>query len=73
MRLIDGTIDLLEKTGFDLILLAILDGLEQEILERGSLEQFAQNIIDPAAQGFASRFELFQKPGVDFTFARVGP
>ena len=71
-RLIDRTIDLLEKTRFHVLLLAILDRLEQQILQRHTVEQFAEHVIDTAAQRLARSFQFLQQPRVNLAFARIG-
>ena len=70
--MIDRAIDLAEKARLHVFLLAILDRLEKQILERRALEQFAQHVIDATAQRLARNLQLFEETGINLAFARVG-
>ena len=72
VRLVDRAIDLLQKASLHLVLLAILNRLEQKVLECGALEQFAKHVIDAPTQGLARSLQLFEEAGIDFALARVG-
>ena len=52
-------------------MLAILDRLEQQVLERDAVEQFAEHVIDTAAQRLARSLQLFEQPRVNLAFAGI--
>jgi hypothetical protein len=68
---IDRAIDLAEKLGFLLGPIAVADRIDEKVTQRLTLEQFAQHVIDLAAQRSTRLFKLFQKPAIDFAFPRV--
>ena len=70
--MIDCAVDRLKEPRPHFLLFAILDGLEQQILQRYAFEQLAEHVIDTSAQRFTRSFELFQQARVDFAFAGVG-
>ena len=72
MFLVDRSIDLLEQPRLDLFPLAVLDGLEQEVLQRRSLEQLAEHIVDAPAERFTRDLQLLQEPRVNLALAGIG-
>src|SRR5690606_29587455 len=59
------------KPRLDVLLLAVLDRLEQEILQRRAFEQLSEHVIYAAAKRFARRLQLFEKAGVNLALTRV--
>ncbi len=64
-----GVVDDLQEARLDLGLLAVADRLDQEVAQRLLLEQLAEDVVDPAAERLARRFELLQEAGVDGALA----
>ena len=69
---IDRAIDLAEQLGLLLRPVAIADGVDQKVAQRVALEQFAEHVIDLAAERRPRLFQLLQQAAIDFAFARVG-
>ena len=62
----------MEEPGLDVFALAVLDGLEQEVLQRRPLEQLAEHIVNAPAERFARRLQLLQKPRIHLALAGIG-
>ena len=69
---VDGAIHLAEEFGLLLRPIAIADRIDQQVAQRVALEQFAQHVVDLAAERGPRLFKLFEKPAIDFALARVG-
>ena len=72
MLLVDRAVDPLEEPRLDILALSVLDGLEQEVLQRRPLEQLAEHIVDAPAERFARGLQLLQEPCVHLAFAGIG-
>ena len=66
---VEGVLDSLAKTGADFRLVAVADGLKEQVLEAVALEDFAENVEDAAIEGLALDAEFFEKPEIDIAFA----
>jgi len=66
---VECPVDLLVQPGSHFGLIAVADGLQQQILQTGFLEDFAQDVEHAPVQGFALDFDLLQQPVVDVAFA----
>ena len=51
--------------------LAVVDGVQQQVAQRGLVERFAEHVEDLAAVGLALLLDLVQQPGEDLAFAGV--
>ena len=61
MLVIDRSVDLLEKLGFCLFALAILNRFPQQVPERRAFERFlSEYVVDSAAESASGRFELLK-------------
>ena len=60
---------LLAEPGADLRLVAVADGLKQQVLEARVLEDLAEDVEDAALERLALDFELFEQPVIDIAFA----
>ena len=65
------TVHALEEPGLDLGPLAVADSVHQQVAHPGALEEAAEHVVDPPAQGGAGGFQLFEQPPVDLPLARV--
>ena len=59
----------LAETGANFRLVAVADGLEEQILEANALENFAKDVEDAAIERGALDLKFFKKPEIDITFA----
>ena len=66
---IEGVVDSLAETGANFRLVAVADGLEEQILEAVALEDFAKNVEDTAIERVALDAKFFEKPEIDIAFA----
>ena len=57
------------EAGANLGLVAVADGLEQQVLEARSLEDLAEDVEDPALEGLALDLELFEQAVIDVALA----
>src|SRR5690606_9698467 len=71
MLLIDRPVDGLEELGLHVLLLAVLDGLHQQVAQRRSFKQFTQHVVNATAKGFPCGFQFLQQTRIDFALARV--
>src|SRR5690606_11002332 len=63
--------DLLVQARADLRLVAVADGLEQQILEARLLEDLAEDVEDTATEGLALHGDLLEQTVVDVALARL--
>ena len=63
MVVVEGVVDLLAEPGADLGLVAVADGLEQQVLEALPLEHLAEDVEDAALEGLALDFAAFRAGG----------
>ena len=68
----DGGVDDLVHLRLHVGALAVLDGLEQQVAQRGLGEGLAEDVEDLAAVGLAHLVELLQQAGEDLALAGVG-
>ena len=66
---VEGVLDALAEPGADVRLVAVADGLEQQVLEAGALEDFAEDVEDAAIERLALDPKFFKQPEIDITFA----
>ncbi len=66
---VEGVLDALAEPGADVRLVAVADGLEQQVLEAGALEDFAKDVEDAAIERLALDPKFFQQPEIDLAFA----
>ena len=66
-----GRVDDLVHPFPDLGVVAVADGLQEQVAQRGFVEGVAEDVKDFAAVGFALFFDLDEQPGVDVAFAGV--
>lgn len=71
VTLIHGPIHGLEEAGLDVLLLSVLDGLKQKILQCILFKQFAEHVVDTSLQGLAGSLKFFQQASIDLAFASV--
>jgi hypothetical protein len=57
------------ETGANFRLVAVADGLQEQVLEADALENFAKNVEDAAIERGALDTPAFQKPEINITFA----
>ena len=69
---IDRSIHHLEQASTHVRPFAIADGFHQRIAQRGGFQQFAQHVVNPAAECAAGLFQLLQQPAIHLAFARAG-
>ena len=67
--MVEGVLDALAKPGADFGLVAVADGLEEQVLEADPLKNFAKDVEDAAVEGVALDPKFFKKPKIDITFA----
>ena len=68
----DRGIDYLKEPGLDLGLIAVADGLNEQVLQTGVAEHLSEHVVDPAVERLALVFELFQQSPVDVAFTSLG-
>ena len=66
---VEGVVDALAEPGADLGLVAVADGLEEQVLEARLLEDLAEDVEDAAFEGLALDFELFEQAVIDIALA----
>ena len=69
--MVNSAIYNLKESRLDFVFFSILNGLKQKIFQGTFFKQFAEHIIDTAAQGFAGSLKFFQEAGIDFSLAGV--
>ena len=62
-------VDLLGEAGAHLRLVAVADGLDQQVLEALPLEDLAEDVEDAALERLALDLELFEQPMIDVALA----
>ena len=60
MVVIEGVLNALAESGADVRLVAVTDGLEQQVLEAGALEDFAKDVEDAAIERLALDPQFFK-------------
>jgi hypothetical protein len=68
----DGGVDDLEELAADLLLVAVADRLDEQVLEAAVAEHFAEDVIDATAERLALLLKLLQQPPVDVALASLG-
>ena len=66
---IERVVDPAQQAGADFGLVAVADGLEQQVLEAHLLEDFAQDVEDAAPERLALDVELLEQAVEDIAFA----
>ena len=69
---VERLVDNLEKAGLHFGIVAVADGVEQQVAERPVLKgELAEDVEDLPAEGTSFFVELLQQTQVDFAFARI--
>jgi hypothetical protein len=61
----DGAVPLAEQFRLRLRPVAVADRIDQEVAQRVAFEQFAENVVNLAAEGDAGLFQFLKKAPVD--------
>ena len=69
---VDSAVHLAEELRLLLRPIAVADRIDQKIAQSVALEQFAENVVDLAAERRARLFQLLKQAAIDLAFARVG-
>ena len=70
---VEGILDDRRQLGAHVGLLAVADGLDQQVAQRAAVElQFAEHVENLAAERLAGLLQLFEQALVDVALARVG-
>ena len=67
---IEGILNALAETGADFGLIAVTDGLKEQILQADAFEDLAKNVEDTAIEGLALNTKFFKKPKIYIAFPR---
>ena len=69
---VDSAVHLAEELRLLFRPIAVADRIDQKIAQGMALEQFAENVVDLAAERRARLFQLLKQAAIDLAFARVG-